>query len=72
MQQVKLFKGIENDLATLEKEVNQWIRSSGVRIVSITGNIAPQSESSDSKIGSLGGSHFASSDIVLIVLYERE
>ncbi|MBN1908441.1 MAG: hypothetical protein JW818_01765 [Pirellulales bacterium] len=72
MQQVKLFKGVENDLSSLEKDVNQWIRSSGVKVVSITGNIAPQSASTDPSIGSLGGSHFASSDVILIILYERE
>ena len=70
MQQVKLFKGVENEVAALEKEVNHWIRQSGARIVSITGNIAPQSESGGTTSGSLGGSQFASSDVLLIILYE--
>ena len=69
MQQIKIFKGVEGDVSGLEKEVNHWIRQAGARIISITGNIAPQSESSGAS-GSLGGSHFASSDVLLIVLYE--
>jgi hypothetical protein len=70
MQQVKVFKGVESDTAALEKEVNDWIRQSGVRITSVTGNIAPQSGGSGSASGTLGGGGFASSDIVLIILYE--
>ena len=31
MQQIKLFKGIENDLAALEAEVNTWLVESGAR-----------------------------------------
>ena len=41
MQQVKLFKTIEGELSVLEKEFNDWVRQSGVRILSVTGNIAP-------------------------------
>ncbi len=72
MQQVRIFKGIESDVSGLENEVNAWIRSSGATIVSITGNIAPQSSSGTSTSGALGGSHFAASDVLLIVVYERE
>ncbi|MBN1590161.1 MAG: hypothetical protein JW888_11645 [Pirellulales bacterium] len=70
MQQVRIFKGVESDIASLEKEVNTWIRHSGAKIVGITGNIAPQSESGASGSGALGGGHFAASDVLLIVLYE--
>ena len=69
MQQVKLFKGVESDVAGLEKEANQWIRQTGAQIISITGNIAPQSESGGKTSGALGGSFFAS-DLLLIILYE--
>ena len=69
MQQIKIFKGVENDVSGLQEEVNHWIRQTGARIISITGNIAPQSESGSTS-GSLGGNHFASSDVLLIVLYE--
>jgi len=70
MQQVKIFKGIESDVSSLEQEVNRWIRQSGAKIISITGNIAPQSDSGTSTSGALGGGHFAASDVLLIVLYE--
>ena len=69
MQQVKLFKGLESELSKLEAEVNDWVRDSGARVLSITGNIAPQSDAPKGKGGGLG-SGFAPSDVVLIVLYE--
>ena len=70
MQQVKIFKSLESDVRTLEKEVNEWIRQSGARIVSITGNIAPQSESPGSTARGIGQSCYPPSDVVLVVLYE--
>ena len=70
MQQVKIFKSLESDVKTLEKEVNEWIRQSGARIVSITGNIAPQSESPGSTARGIGQSCYPPSDLVLVVLYE--
>jgi hypothetical protein len=68
MQQIKLFKGTENDVDGLEKEVNAWIRSSGVKVLSVMGNIAPQSEGGDAT--GLGKSGFPPSDVILIVLYD--
>lgn len=67
MQQVKLFKSIESELATLEAEVNAWIQDSGAKIVSITGNIAPQSGASSSG-GGMGS--FSASDVLMVVVYE--
>ncbi len=61
MEQVKLFKGVEMELRALEDEINEWLREAKPRVISITGNIAPQSSS--------GGS-FTTSDILLIVTYE--
>ena len=69
MQQVKIFKNVENNLGELEQEVNAWISQSGARIVSLTGNIAPQSDPSVAG-GGLGNSTFPPSDVVIIVLYE--
>jgi hypothetical protein len=69
MQQVKLFKGLESDVAALEGEVNAWIRQSGARVISATGNIAPQSQKAAAS-GGLGKSPFSPSDVILIVLYE--
>lgn len=70
MQQVKLFKGLESDLSSLEGEVNAWLRQTGVRVLSITGNIAPQTEKPGAAAGGLGKSQFAPSDVILILLYE--
>jgi len=69
MQQVKIFKSVETEITALEAEVNAWIRDSGVSVLSITGNIAPQS-GADSSTKGLTQSSFAPSDIVVIVLYE--
>jgi hypothetical protein len=68
VQQVKIFKGIESDVVGLEKEINTWIHQSRSRVVSITGNIAPQTEMENAS--GLGKSRFPPSDIVIIVLYE--
>ena len=43
MQQIKIFKGIENDLSTLEADINAWLVESDVDVINIFGNIAPQS-----------------------------
>ena len=68
MQQIKIFKSIESDLGSLEKEANQWLRESGVKVISVTGNIAPQTAASGS--GGLTQGGYPPSDIVLIVLYD--
>jgi hypothetical protein len=69
MQQIRLFKGVENELRELEHEVNGWIRQNKVRVVSIQANIAPQSIHADSKAG-LGSSTFSASDVLVTVVYE--
>ena len=63
MRLVKIFKSIESELWTMEKEINSWIEESGVQVVAVTGNIAPQS-------GSAAGHGFSASDILIVVLYE--
>ena len=70
MQQVKLFKGVETGVDTLEQELNAWLEESGAKVIQITGNIAPQSVAPDSRGGALGASAFAASDILIVVLYE--
>ncbi len=67
MRQVKLFKGIESDVTSMEQEINAWIRESGARVVSISGNIAPQSIKQGASL-SQGG--FPPSDVLVMVLYE--
>ncbi len=64
MQQIKIFKGVDSDMSELEREINRWMRKSGARVLSITGNISSHSTGN----GPLNS--FAASDILLIVLYE--
>ena len=72
MQQVKLFKGVENQIDRLEAEVNAWIRKTGAKVVSVTGNLAPQSGGGNAGSGAAGltQSDFATSDVLLLVVYE--
>lgn len=68
MRQVKFFKSVESELLELENEINSWIADEGVDLVSITGNIAPQTTSGAS--GGLGT--FSASDVLVIVVYESK
>ena len=61
MQQVKIFKTLEGEIAQLEKLVNAWLANSSVRVLQITGNIAPQSRAIDPKTGSISASAHAAS-----------
>lgn len=64
MRKVKLFKSVVSELEALESEINDWIEAQGVEVVSITGNISPQTHlptSSDT---------FSVSDVFMIVTYE--
>ncbi len=67
MQRVKLFKGVEQELDALERDVNAWIESNHVKVISIFGNIAPQTMASS---GSIGTVSFRGSDVLIIVHYE--
>lgn len=64
MRQIKLFKGVEAEVSTLEREINSWIQSSGADVIRVTGNIAPQSLSNHTE-ETLSGS-----DVLVIVEYE--
>ncbi|MEM6366449.1 MAG: hypothetical protein AAF539_01145 [Planctomycetota bacterium] len=65
IQQVKLFKGVDSELPELERQINRWIRKSGARVLSISGNIAAQSPSQSGMVSS-----FAASDVMMIVHVE--
>lgn len=65
MQRVKLFKGVVNELEQLEHDINHWLATQKVKLVSMTGNIAPQTPTHE-----IGLETFPSSDILVIVLYE--
>lgn len=65
MRQIKLFKSIESELWSLEDEINAWIKEKNAKVVSITGNIAPQTGG-----GGAGQGTFSASDVLIIVMYE--
>ena len=68
MQQVKIFKSIESEIAAMEEEINGWLSESGARVVQMSGNIAPQTQVDNSLGG--GGSSFSSSDVIVMIVYE--
>ncbi len=69
MHQIKLFKGVETEITSLEAEVNAWLAESGAKVVNVFGNIAPQTTKSETGPG--GVRAFAGSDLFLAVLYEQ-
>ncbi len=72
MQQIKIFKGVENDLAALEREINDWLSSSHATVKQIVGNIAPQTQAGVGQAGhGLTKSEFAPSDVLVLILYEK-
>jgi hypothetical protein len=71
MQQIKIFKGIENDLSTLERDVNAWLAETGADVIQIFGNIAPQSGAAAYKADSISHTEFPPSDILLVVHYRK-
>ena len=71
MQQVQLFKGIESEVQSLQDQVNDWIRESGAKVISVSGNIAPQTLTRvDASSHTLSKGVFTASDVLIIVLYE--
>ena len=72
MHRIKLFKGLESEVEHLEKQVNDWADSEGVKILQISSCIAAQSYNPSSKSGSsLQSNISASSDVLITVLYEK-
>jgi hypothetical protein len=65
MQQIKIFKSVDNELGALEQEINRWIAEDGIRIISVQGNIAPQA----GKHAAQGS--FSAADVLVVVLYEK-
>jgi hypothetical protein len=68
MQQIKIFHGLETEIDRLERMVNQWLQANpNVRVVQMSGNLAPQSET-----GRTGGlvSGSGASDVFIMLLYE--
>jgi hypothetical protein len=71
LQQIKIFKGVENDLSTLEDQVNAWLVDSKAAVLHIFGNIAPQSRPPNPQATGLSKSEFPPSDVIIVVLYDR-
>ncbi len=69
MHQIKMFKGLENEVAEMEQRINDWLRESGARVLSVTGNIASQSPKAEAA-ASLGQGGFPPSDVLVILTYE--
>ena len=65
MRQIKLFKNVETEIRSLEKDVNDWIRESRANVVRISGNIAPQSEQADGS-----GYKLPPSDVLVLIEYD--
>lgn len=72
MQQIKIFKGIESHLDGLEKEINQWLVENHVKVLNIFGNMAPQSPNMEDRGGGLTRSAYAPSDVLMVVVYEKQ
>ncbi|MFN0132198.1 MAG: hypothetical protein ACKVW3_06660 [Phycisphaerales bacterium] len=78
MQQIKIFSGEEDRLSTMEKDINDWLKQSGAKVVQIFGNIAPQAvlKGTDATRPSLSEAassrRFAPSDVLICVLYETK
>jgi hypothetical protein len=68
VQQIRIFKSIESEVGELEREINGWLQESGVKVINVFGNIAPQTILSDTAASS--GRAFSPSDIFMVVLYE--
>ena len=70
MHQVKMFKGSESDLGGLEKQINTWLAGENVRVIHLSGNIAPQSPPPPEK-GALNITAYPPSDVLVIIQYEK-
>jgi hypothetical protein len=72
MPRIKLFKGLESNLEGLENQINTWLSQPGIRVIQAFGNMAPQTLPSDTRITStLGQPQHVSSDVFLVILYEK-
>ena len=72
MHQVKLFRGIENELPQLEAEVNAWLAEQpDLEVVRIHASLSPQSPVGENSAHSLTHSNFAPSDALVMVHYQK-
>jgi hypothetical protein len=72
MPQMKFFKGLESDLAGLERKINTWMMEPGIRVINVFGNIAPKTSPVTEPTGTLvTQSGYGDSDVLIAVLYEK-
>jgi len=71
MQQIKFFKGIENQLTELEGDVNAWLANSGAKVVQVFGNMSPQSVAPGDGSPGLSGGSSPPSDVFIAIVYEK-
>jgi len=74
MAKIKVFTGVENDVAEFEDRVNGWLseRGDGLRIIQMCGNIAPQTLARHAATSQTTGRSFNPSDLFVMFLYEQE
>lgn len=65
MQQVKLFKSVDTEIAEMEKQINRFIRKNNIRVLSINSNLASSPTANSGPMSS-----FAAGDILVTLLYE--
>jgi hypothetical protein len=65
VQQIKIFKSVDTEIPEMERQINRWMRKSGARVLSISGNLTSQSGNSGGPLNS-----FAAGDVMIIVHYE--
>ena len=66
MQKVKIFMSVESESTEMERDINTWIENTGAKVISIQGNIAPQTPAA----GAMMRDTFGTSDLFVIILYE--
>ena len=71
MQQIKLFRGIESELARVEGQINQWLAQSGARVIQMSATLAPQSPALGAQPHSPSLMTHAPSDVLVVILYEK-
>ncbi|MCC6284814.1 MAG: hypothetical protein IT439_05855 [Phycisphaerales bacterium] len=72
MVQVRLFVGVESTRADFEKEINTFLAQLRGSVLSITGNIAPQTIAREGRSEGAGGRSFNPSDLFVIVTYDTQ
>ena len=68
MRLVKFFKCLEYDFQKLEGQINDWIKTEKISVVSLNVQLTPQSLGSGDRLGEPG----LQSDLLCVVLYEAE